>query len=71
MKGQKDGNFFEKVKKEAKDALTKEEISHKRKKREENIEEVITIAQYQVQYEITILSANKMNILCSKFYRVS
>lgn len=46
---QKDHDFFERVKQEAKDAFTKEEISQKRKKREENIEEVITIAQYQVK----------------------
>lgn len=45
----KDNNFFERVEQEARDALTKEEISQKRKKREENIEEVITIAQCQVK----------------------
>lgn len=49
IKVHKDGDFFEKVKQEAKNAVTKDDISHKRKKRDEKIDENITIAQYQVK----------------------
>lgn len=42
-----DKDFFERIKQEAKAALTKEEVSQERKKREENIDEVIANSRYQ------------------------
>jgi len=46
-----DDNFFEKVQLEAKKELNKEQISEKRKKREVNIDEVISLAQCQEKLE--------------------
>lgn len=46
----KDENFFDKIQQEAKETTTKEKIKQKRKEREANIEEVITISQYQVEF---------------------
>lgn len=45
---EKDENFFEKVKLEAKEEYTKDKINQDRKNREANIEEIISSAQYQV-----------------------
>lgn len=44
----KDENFFERISLEAKGEVVKEKNNELRKKREENIEEVISLAQFQV-----------------------
>lgn len=46
-----DEKFFERVQQEAKEELTKEQVLQKRKEREANIEEIITIAHYQQKLE--------------------
>ncbi|KRT79280.1 hypothetical protein AMK59_6689, partial [Oryctes borbonicus] len=44
---EKDENFFERVKLEAKEVYTKDKINENRKNRQANIEEIISSAQYQ------------------------
>ncbi|XP_049821230.1 G kinase-anchoring protein 1 isoform X2 [Aethina tumida] len=46
-----DPNFFDKISATVKKELTKEEINAKRWERERNIDEVISLAQYQAKYE--------------------
>ncbi|KAK9739768.1 hypothetical protein QE152_g8765 [Popillia japonica] len=46
-KTEKDENFFERVKLEAKEEFTKEKVNENRKNRQANIEEIISSAQYQ------------------------
>ncbi|KAF2885498.1 hypothetical protein ILUMI_20648 [Ignelater luminosus] len=47
----KDENFFEKIQMEAKEEFNKEQIKEKRKKREANIDEIISLAQCQQKLE--------------------